>query len=791
MDIPPADYDSYRRGHDGHQRGGSQVYPTADYSMDMGYNHIPGINSTSQPSTLVVRNRKKSMKIEDFFDQLPPDDLDGDDEFYLQRSRTQKRIRSVKTLRERKREREASQKESSVKKHKSLGERYAEMKDNDEVTASNLANLMRESTIRRMNKLGHVKDSQTWKSMKRAYNDLAIRFSLWYHTFKKVEGEYGTAIMTYFKFLKWLLKLNFYTMMITFCVITVPYLALGPSTYKDTVKHLNNSDISITCTQEYIQYMDNFTAAESLDEKVIDFLQGTGWMERTVLFYGVYYNKTYYNVIEKRETTYNMALAYLLAVGTSFFICCVLLVKNSAKNAKVTLGLQSSVASYTNKVYAGWDYCIKTQKAAKVKYNGIKFEITADLREEKRQAAWNNQAFSDKVKVYVIRVIINIVVIILLGGSLALIAYTAQTMIKLQENDYEEILILIIQYVPYLTITILNLVIPIIFQKLVQFEKYKYETELKLTLARSVLLRLSSPIVLLAILYQQLIITSGEVSSSTKKCGNDRWSAAGSGLRGVVKCWESYVGQQLYKLVLLDLLVECGIIMFANIPRSIIYRKFKDKSKLVKMIGPQEFDLTQSVVDIVYSQNICWLGMMFSPFIPFMTFLKILIFFYFKIWLLKYCEAQERPYRTSRSNSLFMLVLLIAFLFAAAPIGYMVGNLRPSQSCGPFRYYSENDVNVVMFDTVTYTVANWPSVLRSIISFLGTVGFFVPAIILLCLAMYYYWLLGQGYKKKEKVLQHQLKLEGQDKKYLMDRVMEFLESSEVNQNTINSAAMQS
>lgn len=81
--------------------------------------------------------------------------------------------------------------------------------------------------------------------------------------------------MTYFKFLKWLLKLNFYTMMITFCVITVPYLALGPSTYEDTVKHLNNSDISITCTQEYIQYMDNFTAAESLDEKVIDFLQGT------------------------------------------------------------------------------------------------------------------------------------------------------------------------------------------------------------------------------------------------------------------------------------------------------------------------------------------------------------------------------------------------------------------------------------------------------------------------------------------------------------------------------------
>ena len=90
-----------------------------------------------------------------------------------------------------------------------------------------------------------------------------------------ISGEYGTAIMTYFKFLKWLLKLNFYTMIITFCVITIPYLALGPSTYTDTVQHLNDSATSISCTEEYIEYMNNFTSKESIDEKVIDFLQGT------------------------------------------------------------------------------------------------------------------------------------------------------------------------------------------------------------------------------------------------------------------------------------------------------------------------------------------------------------------------------------------------------------------------------------------------------------------------------------------------------------------------------------
>ena len=45
----------------------------------------------------------------------------------------------------------------------------------------------------------------------------------------------------------------------------------------------------------------------------------------------------------------------------------------------MTLGKQSSVASYTNKVFAAWDYCIKNQKAAKVKSVGIEFEITVSL----------------------------------------------------------------------------------------------------------------------------------------------------------------------------------------------------------------------------------------------------------------------------------------------------------------------------------------------------------------------------------------------------------------------------
>ncbi|KAJ8318741.1 hypothetical protein KUTeg_003832 [Tegillarca granosa] len=277
--------------------------------------------------------------------------------------------------------------------------------------------------------------------------------------------------------------------------------------------------------------------------------------------------------------------------------------------------------------------------------------IKADLLEERIKMKWESKSTIKRCRIYFIRVTINLLVLIMLGGALYLIAFTAQKMIDLENQQLEEFVTLIVQYVPYITITALNLILPLIFQKLVTFEKYKHSTEIALTLARSILLRLASPLVLIAILYLQLIETSSSETRTT--CGNKRWDAAGTGLKGSVKCWESYFGQQIY---------------------NIMHRRYGSSTWLFKIVGPQPFDLPQSVVDIIYSQNICWLGLFFSPIIPFMTFLKCFIFFYVKKYTVLYvCQPEERPFRTSRSNSLFMTVLLVAFIFAAVPIGYMIG----------------------------------------------------------------------------------------------------------------------
>ena len=107
----------------------------------MSFNHIPGISS--QPQTLVVRNRKKSIQLTNLFDELERlDQLDGDDDEIF-RTRSSKRRQCSKTLKERKLERNTSHNESSLKARKTLAERITEMKENDEVNAKNLATLMR------------------------------------------------------------------------------------------------------------------------------------------------------------------------------------------------------------------------------------------------------------------------------------------------------------------------------------------------------------------------------------------------------------------------------------------------------------------------------------------------------------------------------------------------------------------------------------------------------------------------------------------------------------------------
>lgn len=49
------------------------------------------------------------------------------------------------------------------------------------------------------------------------------------------------------------------------------------------------------------------------------------------------------------------------------------------------------------------------------------------------------------------------------------------------------------------------------------------------------------------------------------------------------------------------------------------------------------------------------------------------VFFLPQVDLFKNCRPESRPYKTSKSTSLFMKVLLLSFMLAVVPAGYIVG----------------------------------------------------------------------------------------------------------------------
>ncbi|XP_013380167.1 transmembrane channel-like protein 7 isoform X2 [Lingula anatina] len=660
--------------------------------------------------------------------------------------------------------------------------------------------------------------SVEWERFKVRFKDALSNLEVWRGSFKEVEGHFGTGIMSYFRFVKWIFFLNVYIAVITFCVITLPHLILEPHDFLATVAVTpsssqqagdNMTNVTMTteslttltmttvivvidngtsssndtsggtaalsgntdyvgqaqeCTLDYRVHLQNKSMNATPGDYILDFLQGTGFMEDTILFYGQYFNKTFLD----KQTVYNMSLAYLLATAAYFLLSLILMVRSAAKGFQENLVTSGDrFFQYTNMVFTGWDYALASEKAGELKKKNLFQEIKNELEEERRAQRAATRTTGQKCRLYTVRVLSNILVVGILGGSFYGIFRVVDFSEKeITNRNTDDFVSLLLQYLPSITITLLNIIVPEIFNRIIMVEKYSPEFEIRLSLIRTVFLRLTSIGVLLVSIYVAI------VSCRQKKCGNCNFP------NDPYLCWETYVGQQIYKLVILDFLVVAGVTIFAEFPRKLLVTRFH-KNKLMKLVGQQEFDIPKNVLDVVYTQTLCWLGAFFSPLIPAITVLKCFILFYLKKWsLMKNCIPASKPYRAARSNFFFMVVLLLGFAFTAVlPIGVCIGMIKPSQSCGPFRLYSAQ--NFVMYTTITNLVSTAPSEVQQAFYVFGSTVFHIPVVIVLSIAIYYNTAITSGHKKMMKLLEEQLALEGKDKQFLLNRVNEAIQRGEL------------
>lgn len=620
------------------------------------------------------------------------------------------------------------------------------------------------------------KRRKVWEHFETRLKETYSKLELWRKDFKTIEGHFGTGVVAFFLFIKWLFYLNITICFFVLLFIILPTIIFGDGLSKDCAGDLSSEEC---CSAVY--YNQTFTESMLL----LDLVQGTGQMERTYLFYGFYANKTFSWSLEHVSLYYNLPLAYISIAVIYFLISLVAIVSSAAKGFKERLVEgEGQFYQYCNIVFGGWDFCIHNEKSATIKHKAIYNELKGLLESERLEEEKRSRTREEKIKLYTIRSFINIAVLAVLSGCAVAIYYTfnfATTKLKEFEtasnvtnsasSTIEKVEQLFYEFLPSLSIVILNVIVPFVFKYLVGFERYSPVFVVRLTLVRTVFLRLSSLIVLYASLYSKVSCppSDTDVCYSTE-CNTPR-------------CWETYVGQQIYKLVLTDFASNFIITFFINFPRALIAKNVENK--FAKLIGEQSFDLPKHVLDVVYSQTLCWVGSFFMPLLPLLCVVTCFFIFYIKKFA---CLVNSKPsstiYRASRSNSMFMVVLLVSYTICALlPIAYAVAELLPSKSCGPFR-----GLNTV-WTTVVHAFVQTPEPLQNAVFFLSTAGFAVPVLIILLLLLYYYNAVNSANRHMVLVLKNQLVLEGHDKQFLLDRLSMFIKQQQENQKRMRQAEM--
>jgi hypothetical protein len=158
---------------------------------------------------------------------------------------------------------------------------------------------------------------QSWERTKLQIREISSLFEIWRGSFKAVEGtvrvlmiridgtrsyslagNFGSSVLSYFVFVKWLFLLNIFTMVVVLATVVLPQAILDPSTFNETVGKIGQILVVIIqrfiiiilflgsgggvfvqeasrCSMIYDEGLNNRSDESALADKVLDFFQGT------------------------------------------------------------------------------------------------------------------------------------------------------------------------------------------------------------------------------------------------------------------------------------------------------------------------------------------------------------------------------------------------------------------------------------------------------------------------------------------------------------------------------------
>ncbi|XP_042523109.1 transmembrane channel-like protein 6 isoform X2 [Dipodomys spectabilis] len=459
----------------------------------------------------------------------------------------------------------------------------------------------------------------------------------WHYALKQIGGQFGSSVLSYFLFLKTLLAFNA-LLLLPLLAFIVGVQAAFPPAPPDPPRPAAS-----------------FTGLE--------LLTGGGCFTHTVMYYGYYSNTTLNQPCAPPQDgsqcsaragslPYSMPLAYLFTIGAAFFITCITLVYSMSRSFGESYRVGSTKGIHALTVFCSWDYKVTQKWASRVQQDGIRTQLKELLAEWQLRSSPRSACGS--VRRGLAR---GLAWLLCLGTSLgcavAVLTFSEVT-IQNPGNGSQEARLLALP----LVVSLLNLGAPYLFRGLASLEQHESPIlEVYVAICRNLILKLA---VLAVLCYHWL----------------GRRVAA---LQG--RCWEDFVGQELYRFTVMDFFFTLLDTLFGEL----VWRLFSEKQ--LKRRRKPEFDIAKNVLDLIYGQTLVWLGVLFSPLLPAVQILRLLLLFYIKkASLMANCQAPRRAWLASHMSTVFLTLLCFpAFLGATVFLCYVIWQVKPSATCGPFR----------------------------------------------------------------------------------------------------------
>ncbi|KAM7406648.1 hypothetical protein PAMP_001015 [Pampus punctatissimus] len=453
------------------------------------------------------------------------------------------------------------------------------------------------------------------KKLSRVLYNIVVLFIPWEVRIKKIESHFGSGVASYFIFLRWLFGINIVLTIMTGAFIVLPEVLAGAPF---------GTTRSKTIPKEHLASAQDLDTIWSLG----------GYLQYSVLFYG------YYGRVRKIGSAgYRLPLAYFLVGMAVFAYSFIILLRKMAKNSRLSLASASDENfTFCWRVFCAWDYLIGNPEAAESKGAAIVNNIREAIVEEQEKKKDTSLAV-----LISLRILANILVLLSLAGSIYIIYFVVDRSQKLEQEKPE--LTLWEKNEVSVVVSLITMIAPSAFELVAQLEMYHPRTSLRFQLARVLVLYLGN-------LYSLIIALLDKVNSmsSAIQVSPGNWSDSSSFLAtisqpevdslstlvseiyvsdprnstiatiatvldvtnssrsssGIVtnqtalfekntrsqqdQCWETYVGQEMLKLSIIDMIFTVASILLIDFIRGLVVRYLSDcccwdlESKFIKQL---------------------------------------------------------------------------------------------------------------------------------------------------------------------------------------------------------------